>query len=64
VDLLVESHLAKSKAEARRYLEQGGVYVNNVRLDATTRVGIDDALHGRYLVVRRGPRQLHLVVAS
>jgi tyrosyl-tRNA synthetase len=64
VDLLVESHLAKSKAEARRFLEQGGVYVNNVRLDATSRVGIDDALHGRYLVVRRGPRQLHLVVAS
>src|ERR1700677_2098259 len=28
VDLLVESHLAKSKAEARRFLEQGGVYVN------------------------------------
>jgi tyrosyl-tRNA synthetase len=64
VDLLVASHLAKSKAEARRFLEQGGVYLNNVRLDAETRVGIDDALHGRYLVVRRGPRQLHLVVAS
>jgi tyrosyl-tRNA synthetase len=64
VDLLIESHLAKSKAEARRFLEQGGVYVNNVRLDAVSRVGIDDALHGRYLVVRRGPRQLHLVVAS
>jgi tyrosyl-tRNA synthetase len=64
VDLLVESHLAKSKAEARRFLEQGGVYLNNVRLDAETRVGIGDALHGRYLVMRRGPRQLHLVVAS
>src|SRR5665213_2770494 len=61
VDLLVASHLAKSKAEARRYLEQGGVYLNNVRLDATSRVGIADALHGRYLVVRRGRRQLHLV---
>jgi tyrosyl-tRNA synthetase len=64
VDLLVASHLAKSKAEARRFLDQGGVYLNNVRLDAESLVGIDDALHGRYLVVRRGPRQLHLVVAS
>ena len=64
VDLLVGSHLAKSKAEARRYLEQGGVYLNNIRLDATSRVGIADALHGRYLVVRRGRRQLHLVVAA
>jgi tyrosyl-tRNA synthetase len=64
VDLLVESQLAKSKAEARRFLEQGGVYLNNVRLDAGARVGIEDALHGRYLVVRRGSRETHLVVAS
>ncbi|HEV3268079.1 MAG TPA: tyrosine--tRNA ligase [Acidimicrobiales bacterium] len=64
VDLLVGSQLAKSKAEARRYLEQGGVYVNNVRLDATSRVAITDALHGRYLVLRRGRRQLHLLVAA
>jgi tyrosyl-tRNA synthetase len=64
VDLLVTSGLASSKAEARRYLEQGGVYLNNVRLDATSRVVLADALHGRYLVVRRGRRQLHLVVAA
>ncbi|HVA53760.1 MAG TPA: tyrosine--tRNA ligase [Acidimicrobiales bacterium] len=64
VDLLVGSRLAKSRAEARRYLEQGGVYLNNVRLDATSRVSIADALHGRYLVVRRGRRQLHLLVAA
>jgi tyrosyl-tRNA synthetase len=64
VDLLVASHLAKSKAEARRYLDQGGVYLNNVRLDTASRVGLADALHGRYLVMRRGPRQLHLVVAA
>jgi tyrosyl-tRNA synthetase len=64
VDLLVVSRLAKSKAEARRYLDQGGVYVNNIRLDAASRVGLADALHGRYLVMRRGPRQLHLVVAA
>jgi len=64
VELLVGTELAKSKAEARRYLEQGGVYLNNVRLDVASRVGIADALHGRYLVVRRGRRQLHLLVAA
>jgi tyrosyl-tRNA synthetase len=64
VDLLVGTQLAKSKAEARRFLDQGGVYLNNVRLDDGAKVGIDDALHGRYIVVRRGPRQLHLVIAS
>ena len=63
-DLLVRCELAGSKAEARRFLEQGGVYVNNVRIDAGTLVDLSRALHDRYLVVRRGRRQLHLVVAS
>jgi tyrosyl-tRNA synthetase len=64
VDLLVSSELAKSKAEARRFIEQGGVYLNNERLDAESRVELSDALHGRYLVLRRGPRQLRLVVVE
>jgi tyrosyl-tRNA synthetase len=64
VDLLVSSELARSKAEARRFIEQGGVYLNNERLDAESRVELSDALHGRYLVLRRGPRQLRLVVVE
>ena len=35
VDLLVRCELASSKGEARRFLEQGGVYINNQRVDAT-----------------------------
>ncbi len=64
VDLLVETSLARSRAEARRFLTQGGVYVNNVRLDVEGSVTLGQALHDRYLVVRRGPRQLHLVVVA
>jgi tyrosyl-tRNA synthetase len=64
VDLLVNSELAKSKAEARRFIEQGGVYLNNERLNAESRVELANALHGRYLVLRRGPRQLRLVVVE
>ena len=64
VDLLVASHLAKSRGEARRFIEQGGVYVNNVRADATSRVSVEDTLHGRYVVLRRGARQLHLLVVA
>lgn len=64
VDLLVGSGLVKSRAEARRTIEQGGAYLNNVRLEAASRVDLDQALHGRYLVLRRGRRQLHLVVAG
>jgi tyrosyl-tRNA synthetase len=64
VDLLVRCGLAKSKGEARRFLDQGGVYVNNVRVDAGATVSIDRALHDRYLVVRRGRHELHLVVIA
>jgi tyrosyl-tRNA synthetase len=64
VELLVRCDLAKSKGEARRFLEQGGAYVNNVRIDADTVVDVTRALHDRYLVVRRGRRELHLVVVA
>jgi len=67
-ELLVRCALAKSKGEARRFLEQGGVYVNNRRVDVgadnEARVDLSSALHDRYLVVRRGRRELHLVVVA
>ncbi len=64
VDLLVETGLAASRAQARRFLDQGGVYINNVRAVADQPVDLTQALHGRYVVLRRGPRQLHLVVVA
>ena len=63
VELLVRCQLAKSKAEARRFLEQGGVYVNNIR-SAGESIGINRLLHDRYLVLRRGRREMHLVVVA
>jgi tyrosyl-tRNA synthetase len=64
VELLVSTELAKSKAEARRFLEQGGVYLNNERLSSDSRVELSDTMHGRYLLLRRGSRQLRLVVVE
>ncbi len=64
VDALVATQLASSKGEARRFLEQGGVYVNNLRIDAEQRLDLSMVLHDRYLVLRRGRRQLHLVVVA
>jgi tyrosyl-tRNA synthetase len=63
-ELVVRCGLAKSKGEARRFLEQGGVYVNNVRLEPEARVGLDTTLHDRYVVLRRGRREMHLVVVE
>ena len=64
IDLVVRCELASSKGEARRFLDQGGIYVNNVRLDPDAVVGLESMLHDRYLVVRRGRRELHLVVVA
>jgi tyrosyl-tRNA synthetase len=64
VDLLVRCELASSKGEARRFLEQGGVYINNQRVDAAQPVDTKSILHDRYMVVRRGRKQMHLVVLA
>ena len=64
VDALVLTGLASSKAEARRFLEQGGVYLNNRRIENDARIELSMALHDRYLVLRRGRRLLHLMVVA
>jgi tyrosyl-tRNA synthetase len=60
VDLLVRASLASSRGEARRFVEQGGIYLNNVK-SQSEKVGLDSLLHDRYIVVRRGRRNTHLV---
>jgi tyrosyl-tRNA synthetase len=63
-ELLTRCELASSKGEARRFIEQGGVYVNNARLEAEESLNMSSVLHDRYLVLRRGRRQMHLVVIA
>ena len=61
VDLLIEIGV-KSKSQARTTIEQGGVYVNNRRESEVDRMLVaDDLLAGRYLLVRRGKKNYHLV---
>jgi tyrosyl-tRNA synthetase len=54
--------LFKSKSEARRALEQGGLYVNGERVSANRAITRSELLHGRYLLVRKGARTNGLVV--
>jgi tyrosyl-tRNA synthetase len=54
--------LFKSKSEAKRALEQGGLYLNGERLAAERApVGRDKLLHGSYLLLRKGARAYGLV---
>ncbi|TPG32140.1 tyrosine--tRNA ligase [Mycobacterium hodleri] len=58
-DLLVATGLSKSKGEARRTLSEGGVYVNNVRVDSEAWTpDAEHFLHGKWLVLRRGKRSV------
>jgi tyrosyl-tRNA synthetase len=62
VDVLVSSALVSSKTAARTALVQGGVYVNNRRRsDPEDRLERDDLLAGRYVLLRRGRRDYHLL---
>jgi tyrosyl-tRNA synthetase len=57
VDLLVHSGLAPSKGQARKDVEGGGIYLNNVRAaDAARAITASDLLFGRYVLLRKGKR--------
>lgn len=62
--LLVDAGLTSSVSESRRAIEQGGVYLNNARVDATDAT-IDGAfLPGGLAVLRRGKKTLAGVVSG
>jgi len=62
IDLVARVQLASSKAEARRLVQAGGVYVNNRRVtDLQARLTRDQTIGGRLFVLRKGQRETHLV---
>jgi tyrosyl-tRNA synthetase len=59
VDLLVATGLSSSKKEAKRTIAEGGVSVNNLKVDSEDWVAsASHFLHGRWLVLRRGKRNI------
>jgi tyrosyl-tRNA synthetase len=65
VDVLESTGLATSRKEARRTVEQGGASVNNVRqTDESRTFAPEDLLHDRYLVLRKGRREVHVIRAT
>ena len=62
IDLLANTGFLKSKGEARRAITEGGIYLNNQRVtEPTQQVTVSDLLDGRFLVLRRGKKNYHLV---
>jgi tyrosyl-tRNA synthetase len=57
IDLLVHAGLAPSKGQARKDIEGGGIYVNNVKApDIARTVTSADILFGGYVLLRKGKR--------
>jgi len=56
IDLVVHAGLEPSKGAARKSLEAGGVYLNNVRAELTRSATSVDLLFGKYLLLRKGKK--------
>lgn len=63
VQLLQDTGLTDSISDGRRAIAGGGVYLNNQKVtdEAAT---LDDLLHGKYAVLRRGKKTLAGVFAG
>ncbi|MGD8318860.1 MAG: tyrosine--tRNA ligase [Gemmatimonadota bacterium] len=65
VELLADTGVASSKGDARRSIEGGGIYLNNHRVtEAAHRVRLQDAIEGRFVVLRKGKKSYHLVAVE
>jgi tyrosyl-tRNA synthetase len=65
LDLMVETGIAPSKGEARRLIENGGFYLNNVRVtDSRLQVGMANVIEGRFVVLRKGAKGYLLLSVS
>jgi tyrosyl-tRNA synthetase len=61
-DLLTQVGLAPSKSAARRTIKEGGAYLNNTKVTSEDAVPAPtELIHGRWLVLRRGKRNLAAV---
>jgi tyrosyl-tRNA synthetase len=52
----VRTGLAGSLGDARRQLEQQGVSVNGEKVEPGCRLTASDALHGRWILLRKGKK--------
>ncbi|MBP7835367.1 MAG: tyrosine--tRNA ligase [Rhodoluna sp.] len=61
--LLIDSGLVESISAGRRAIKEGGVYVNNQKVDDEMAV-LTDILHGKFAVLRRGKKTLAGVITA
>lgn len=62
VDVLAESGVASGKKDARRSIDGGGIYVNNIKSSGTDQMlSRSDAIEGKFIILRKGKKGYHLL---
>ncbi len=62
IELMMQAGMTSSKGESRRAVQEGGVYVNNIRVqDVARMVAVSDAVEGQFVILRRGAKNYRLV---
>ena len=64
VGVLVSTGLATSNGDARRTLKQRSYHANGIKLDENPQLSSIALLHGRYLLLRKGRTNHHLIEIS
>ena len=63
IDILVESHAASSKREAREFLNNGAISINgDVVKDENCLIDNSKAIDDKYIAIRRGKKKYYLII--
>lgn len=64
VDIFAEVGLTSSKSEARRLIEQGGAYINEIRIESIESTINDSDLKNHTIMLRAGKKRYHRILVS
>lgn len=63
IDILVESHAASSKREAREFINNGAISINgDIIRDENYLIDESSAIDDKYIAIRRGKKKYYLIV--
>lgn len=63
IDILVESHAASSKREAREFINNGAISINgDVVKDENCLIDNSKAIDDKYITIRRGKKKYYLII--
>jgi len=62
MDILVYTKVVPSKAEARRLIEQGGLTINDIRIDNKNATLVDDDFKGGSVLIKKGKKKYYSLI--